>query len=784
MYNQEMNQDAARPTDAAYRKLVEQTQGYAIIMLDPGGFIVSWNEGAQNIFGWTAPEVIGQHGAMIFTPEDRAAGVPEHELAVATEQGKAADNRWHLRKDGSSFWGYGIVTAHHDEAGEIESFSKILRDNSAIHDAEQQLKASKDFFELVTEALPDIVWTTSASGEVEYCNERWVAYTGLPRQEAYGLGWLEVIHPDDHAAAQNAWAQAIASGGPVEMEHRIRRKDGSYHWCITRGTYLQGKQGEAGRWFGTTTDIEEQKRTGLELQLRAKQQEVVAELGRFALSGPDLPTLMQEASRTVCETLQVDYCKVLRYLPEQEVLLLERGTGWREGAVGTAQVSLEGTVAGHALSTNEPVIVEDFNAQMRFRPSQLLKEHGVISTISTCIPGLQEPYGVLGSCTKEKHHFTRQEASFLQAVANILAEAVRHKETQEALAREQANLQTILYQMPSGLIIAEAPSGKVVMHNGEAERVLGHVIGSVELLDYEQFGAIHQDGTPYTPEEYSVARALSGETVRQHTMTYRRGDGHLTTLSVNAAPIRSPSGDIVAAVAIFQDVSERERATAAERKLELERALSDQLAEERRRLGRELHDSVRQQLIGVKMLAARLQQRLAERDLPEAVLMQEFADLLTDTNTQVRELIRDLAPPKIDAAYLPSALERAAREVEQWYGILCEVALPATTPLQSDEVANHLFYLAQEAMTNAAKHAKASRIELSLRVQDEVMVLQVHDDGEGLPEDFDRRGSLGITNMRYRAELMGAEFSITSGHLKGTTVTCLLRMWNAASLAD
>jgi signal transduction histidine kinase len=154
--------------------------------------------------------------------------------------------------------------------------------------------------------------------------------------------------------------------------------------------------------------------------------------------------------------------------------------------------------------------------------------------------------------------------------------------------------------------------------------------------------------------------------------------------------------------------------------------------------------------------------------------MQEFSDLLGEANNQVRELINGLVPPKIGAEYLVSALERASRTVEQWYGMLCTITAPPQVPLRDDEVANHLFHIAQEAMTNAAKHSRASQIDLVLRVTPGSLTLQVHDDGVGLPVDFDRRGSHGVTNMRHRAELIGAQFGLSSTENEGTTLTCTL----------
>src|SRR5688572_6774071 len=102
-----------------YCYLFEHTIDYAVLLLDPGGTIIGWNAGAERLFGWTAPEAIGQDTALIFTPEDTDQDVPASELQTATIVGRAADERWHLRKDGTRFWATGVLTQVHDHSEEL-----------------------------------------------------------------------------------------------------------------------------------------------------------------------------------------------------------------------------------------------------------------------------------------------------------------------------------------------------------------------------------------------------------------------------------------------------------------------------------------------------------------------------------------------------------------------------------------------------------------------------------------------------------------------------------------
>ena len=112
-------------------------RGYAFLTFDAAARISFWSARAEQILGWTEPEVIGQSGTLIFTPEDRESGEPEKELENAKRDGSTSDERWHLRKDGSRFWASGVMTALRDETGRHTGFAKVLRDLTETKKAQQ-----------------------------------------------------------------------------------------------------------------------------------------------------------------------------------------------------------------------------------------------------------------------------------------------------------------------------------------------------------------------------------------------------------------------------------------------------------------------------------------------------------------------------------------------------------------------------------------------------------------------------------------------------------------------
>jgi PAS domain S-box-containing protein len=122
-----------------FRLLVLGVRDYGIFMLDPGGYVVSWNAGAERIKGYTAEDIIGRHFSTFYPPEDVRSGKPEWELRVARAEGALEDEGWRVRKDGTRFWANVIITALYDDTGELRGFGKVTRDMTERRRAEQQL---------------------------------------------------------------------------------------------------------------------------------------------------------------------------------------------------------------------------------------------------------------------------------------------------------------------------------------------------------------------------------------------------------------------------------------------------------------------------------------------------------------------------------------------------------------------------------------------------------------------------------------------------------------------
>jgi PAS domain S-box-containing protein len=131
-----------------------------------------------------------------------------------------------------------------------------------IHEQQLTLEAlteARRQFQFLAEFIPQIVWRTEATGNHDYFNQRWYDYTGLSYEESKNKGWALVLHPDDYNRTQAVWNHCLATGESYNIEYRFRKSDGSYRWFLGMALPIRNAEGNIVRWFGTCTDIQDQR---------------------------------------------------------------------------------------------------------------------------------------------------------------------------------------------------------------------------------------------------------------------------------------------------------------------------------------------------------------------------------------------------------------------------------------------------------------------------------------------------------------------------------------------
>ena len=209
-------------------------------------------------------------------------------------------------------------------------------------------------------------------------------------------------------------------------------------------------------------DIERVKAEA-ELKVRVKQQVAVAELGQRALVGTSLATLLDEVVTLVSQTLGVDFVKILELVPETDTLLLRSGLGWHQEYIGQATLAAidDGQEGGYTLNSEGVVVVEDFAQETRFRPSTLLKDHQIVSSINIAVRGRHNMFGVLGADSQQRRTFTEDDIHFIQALANILAMTIERRRTELDLNHRHRELLTL---QSAGVAITSSLDLQDVLH--------------------------------------------------------------------------------------------------------------------------------------------------------------------------------------------------------------------------------------------------------------------------------------------------------------------------------
>jgi two-component system CheB/CheR fusion protein len=334
--------------------------------------------------------------------------------------------------------------------------------------------------------------------------------------------------------------------------------------------------------------------------------------------------------------------------------------------------------------------------------------------------------------------------------------------------------------------------GRITAWNRSAERMYGY--REAEALGMHLDQLVPAD---FRKEAHAMAeRLLRGGD--QHSWETRRlcKDGKVLDVWLTATVLYDAIGRPTALATTERDITERKRsreeleARVAERtaelqtananlqaeiegRLELEKEVLAIAAREQRRIGQDLHDGIGQELTGLSLMAQTLLETLQQQGSPAAANAGRISERLRQTLDQARRLCRGLIPVEVDAEGLMAALASLALRTNGIKGTTCIFMCAQPVLLHDNATATHLYRIAQEAVSNALRHAQAHHIEIKLTAGKGSIVLDVCDDGCGIAADSEDAG-MGLKIMRYRAELIKARLTIETTPGSGTLVSCTL----------
>jgi len=624
---------------------------------------------------------------------------------------------------------------------------------------------------LAIEGANDGLWDWDIVANTVYYSPRWKAMLGYEDDEISDDfdEWTRRIHPDDRERCLAAIEEHLRSPHSVyRIEHRLRHKDGSWRWILTRAASLRDATGRAYRIAGWHTDITDRKARESQVKEREQQYHDIFTSTGDGLILNDLKTgRVVDANPAACAMHGYTHKEFVGLHPtafiipeyheafERYMEAAREGRTFRTHAIDVRKdgsllhVEIHGSTIAHSGRVYMLGVMRDISERVRYyrelerRVQQRTQELTTLLAISQCMAS------------------TLELQPLLQTVLDQLKTVVDY--TGAAIIVRQGDLLTLLdYRGPtSGADIEKlerSPDFQAVLGNflNEHEvRVVGDVRG-----DQPGAAAFRRAAGAYLDTEFAFVRSWMGLPLIAKDQVI----GMLNIIHAEPDYFTERHAALATAVA-------GQAAVALENARLYEEGKDLAALEERQRLARELHDSVSQALYGIT-LGARTARTLLDRDPTRAAEPLDYAMSLAEAAlAEMRALIFELRPESLANEGLIVALEKLATAARARHHIEVHMTLMDEPPISLD-AKQALYRIAQEALQNVVRHARATEVTLRMSQKDtDELVLDIRDNGIGFDPTSSFPGHLGLNSMRERVMRLGGAFTLESVPDQGTHLT-------------
>ncbi|MBI4031246.1 MAG: PAS domain-containing sensor histidine kinase [Proteobacteria bacterium] len=345
----------------------------------------------------------------------------------------------------------------------------------------------------------------------------------------------------------------------------------------------------------------------------------------------------------------------------------------------------------------------------------------------------------------------------------VVQDVTKRREIQERLRA----FRDLMDESNDAVFIVDPVTGRFQDCNGRAVEWLGYARKELMKMGVGDIAVSMTD--PWSWKRHVARVRKHGGVIREDYA--RRKDGSTFPIEVSVRLIARCRKQYL--VAILRDTRVRKR---------MEREILEVSEEERRRIGRDIHDGLSQTLTSIGLLCKALESRWKDRTSEPARLLEEMAQAIQEVRSQARDIAKLLLPAELRDREIAGALKLLARHISTASGIPCDLETSGVVALSDATVSINLFRIAQEAVHNAVKHGEAAHIRISLAGTGRGIELVVSDDGVGLGPQGQFESGYGMRLMRYRAGAIGASLQITPNPKRGTSVRCFLP--NAGALGS
>ena len=411
-----------------------------------------------------------------------------------------------------------------------------------------------DLRRLVVERSHDLVTLLEPDGTIVFASPAWRSELGWEPGELVGRPILELVHPDDQAAAGESIAAVLGGADLPDIRARLRTADGRWVWIETTGIPVHDGDGRVTHLLGTARDVTERE----ELRSRVRELDALYRVADAVAGTTDLHGLFDEALDSLIEATAADRASLL--LRDDDGVMHFRA--WR----GLSD-AYRGETDGHSpwppdAVDPEPVLVPDA-AAAGFEPAlaDAVAAEGIGALAFVPLVHAGRLLGKFMLYSAEPHAWSERDIHLCRNIANHLASATVRTQATAELKRSREQLETIMATVDEGIIV-QAPDFTRIYANDAAARASG--VGSADELVrtdvaelIQQFELVDEDGAPLSPGDLPGRRAFDGQT-HERVVRYRKSDGTADRWAlIRANPVRGEDGEVVATVSVIHDISER-----------------------------------------------------------------------------------------------------------------------------------------------------------------------------------------------------------------------------------
>lgn len=731
-------EESLRKSEAELRCLFDNIPDF-VILVDKDARIQFANRPAP---GTTMQQLLGASGFTFMNP----AYVPACRRALGLAFASGRTQELEMLDVFGTWWDCRLVPMPREgrSAGEVMI---ICANITARKQTELSLRKSEAHYRALFESTADAAFLFDDVKVVD-CNAAAVSLAGYPSREALvGMSMLDMVPPRQLDGARSVAASArrmaeLKERGSARFEFLAKRLDGAPLIVdLTMTAITIDKE----RLFLTLArDITERKQAEQALRESEHRFKALAENSPNLIFINDLEGRTRYVNRA-CETL-LDYTREEVY--SREFTFLQ-------------------TLAPECL----PLVAANWEAHRRgcaVEPAEYVLLSKTGRRVTAIVATKLMDYG--GA----------------PALLGIVTDISERKRGEQALRESEQRYRLITENSLDLIWVAwlEFPVRDAAESEEQIDRVLdswrwAFISSSVQrVLEYTVEEALQLPMSRLlTPASYAVAREAAERTLFREVDTAISGmrpvNLELEHITKSGRPVwcdvairvTQEDGDRLRLEGVSRDVTQRK---------DIERTLASMIAQRQQEMAQRLHDELGQNLLGLRLMAEGLRKSVVARDAIDVQHVRELAQAAEQAQQCVAQIIKGVRPVEVAPSGLMAALADLAHHTQRLTGLPCIFQCDGDVPVDNSHTATELFYIAQEAVRNAVKHAAAQRISIALSVEDQQLTLTVADDGQGIGLEWDGASGMGLRIMKHRAAVINASLIVKAADPWGTLVVCTL----------